>query len=180
MVSSSTYLARISRATTSVSCIAEIRVWCVSQIAAECTLNETQLLILYWSLTEYNLVRVFQSARLAWLKDCSPNWTLCAGFWYKIRMCWIQDGWYYRPVMCYRWVPVPAGIKGADSDIPLTVAFGRLRTASLCTYISVWIIQVSRHAGLVFSHCRWLRTEDLVHSRRRHTRSLCVLKLVPD
>jgi len=49
----------------------------------------------------------------------------------------IPDGWYLR----YRLLTVPAGITGADSDIPQTAAVDRswpaaTQAASLCTYIS--------------------------------------------
>jgi len=52
------------------------------------------------------------------------------------------------------------------------------QAASLSTYITAWLIQVSGHAGLIFSHCCRLRTQSSVD--RRHTRYLCVLKLLPD
>jgi len=41
-------------------------------------------------------------------------------------MCRITDGRY----LCYRWVLVPAGIKGADSDIPQTAAVDQPRAAA--------------------------------------------------
>jgi len=70
----------------------------------------------------------------------------------------------------YRWVLVPAGIKG---DIVQTANVDRRRPsatqlASLCTYVSVWLMQVSGHVGLIglHQHCHQPRIRLLIDRRR--------------
>jgi len=63
----------------------------------------------------------------------------------------------------------------------LTSCFGH---HSVWMQFNAWLTQVSRHIELlhqhccILSHCRWPRTRSSVD--RRYTRSLCVLRLLPD
>jgi len=66
----------------------------------------------------------------------------------------------------YPWVRAPIGNKDADSDTPQTAAVDRplseaTQGASLCTYISALLMQVSGHFGL-HQHCHRLRIRPLV------------------
>jgi len=87
-------------------------------------------------------------------------------------MC-ILDIYEWSNVWACDHIRVQACIKGTDSDIPQTAAVNRPRpagaqSASLCTYISAWLIQLSGHVGLVQQHCHRPRIWPLV-DRRQNT-----------